>query len=641
MKPRMQSSFRALILVLTILLLLNLVFLGWNFRPLLEQRGIHLPFPKETAVQPPSLPTITPSPTQSPVPQDPTDTVVPVSLGNGGSPIENLRAQGVLFLSMRDGDHIHLFAYHPLYLPLARITNQAWDDITPAISPDGTHLAYSSRQNGYWDIYILDLVSGKQERITDSPEYEAYPTWSPDGQWIAYERYNGTNLDIYLQSLTEPSSAPIQLTNDPATDRSPAWSPNGREIAFVSSRTGNEEIWLARLDNIDDRFINISRSPQSRSRFPVWSADGQRLAWAAEKDGDHELIEQSMDPAHPQPAHLVGEGDRAAWSPDGSTLFSEVRDPQGSGLAAYSTRTGRLSLPLSPLPGSLYGMTWAKGPIVGWLAEKIEKPDTSTPAPFWQPVLTLTIYPVGRMGLVTLPDVAAPQPKLHDAVDEAFFALRMRIAVETGWDALSNLENAYLPLTTPPTPSIQDDWLYTGRAFAFNPLLMSAGWIVITKEDFAGQIYWHAYIKARYQDGSMGAPLDDMIWDINARYSGEPKAYENGGQLANAPAGYWVDLTEIAQRYGWERLPSLMNWRTFYQSIRYNEFVITGGLTWEQAMAQLYPPEALSTPTSVPSFTPTVNDTPSPTPRLVTITPSPTITLTPTRRPTWTPSVQQ
>jgi len=41
---------------------------------------------------------------------------------------------------------------------------------------------------------------------------------------------------------------------------------------------------------------------------------------------------------------------------------------------------------------------------------------------------------------------------LHDAVDEAFNALRQQVASETGWDALSSLENAYIPLTSRPNP---------------------------------------------------------------------------------------------------------------------------------------------------------------------------------------------
>jgi TolB protein len=241
---------------------------------------------------------------------------------------------------------------------------------------------------------------------------------------------------------------------------------------------------------------------------------------------------------------------------------------------------------------------------------------------------------------VELEDVAAPQPVLQDAVDEAFQALRKQAAAETGWDVLSSLENAYVPLTSPPAPSVQDDWLYTGRAFAANPLLLSANYMVITREDFSGRTFWRVYLKARYQDGSMGAPLAAMVWDLNARYSGDARAYEEGGKFGQVPPGYWIDFTEITSRYGWEREAARINWRTFYPSIRFNQFVITGGLEWRQAMSDLYPPEALMSATPLPTHTSTVTITPKFTPRPVTLTPTPSITPVLTRRPTWTPLSQ-
>ncbi len=514
----------------------------------------------------------------------------------------------------------------------------------PSFSPDGARLAFSSRQNGYWDLYILDLETGEQTRLTDTPEYESSPTWSPDGQWVAYERYNGISLDIYIQSLTEPGAAPIQMTDDPGMDRSPAWSPNGREIAFVSTRSGTEEIWLARLDNIDDRFINISRSPLRSSRYPVWSADGHHLAWASNLTGDRRIgVWDSQQPD--LPARLTADGDRVAWSPDNSTLFTETRDPNGNGLAGYQMTTGRLNMPFSPLPGAVYGMIWVKGPLPSWLDQKVHSPDTNPAPALWQPILTRTVLPAGRMGLVPIPDVSEPEMMLHDAVDEAFNILRKEVAAETGWDALSSLENAYLPLTSPSIPSAQDDWLYTGRAFTLNPLLLSAGWMAVVREDFNGQTYWRVYLKARYQDGSMGAPLTAVPWDLNARFSGDPRAYELGGKPGSVPVGFWIDLTEITQRYGWERQPSLTNWRTFYPSIRFNQFMITGGLSWKQAMVELYPREALETatplPADTPTLTPTSKYTPRFTPKPVTLTPTATMTPIATRRPTWTPLPSQ
>jgi TolB protein len=645
MKPRRRIPTKIVRFILILSIGLSLVALGWIGVPRLYPNGIHfpsmrLPELKLNQAQGDGTPvpaTATPTlPLEiSSQPTAPSNPVAPIILQNSGSPEENLRAQGVLVLAMRDGLFIHLFAYHPIYLPLTRLTNNPWDDITPSLSPDGTRLAYASRQNGYWDLYILDLSTGQTSRVTDTPEYEASPTWSPDGQWIAYERYNGVSLDIYLQSLTEPSAQPIQLTNGPELDRSPAWSPQGREIAFLSNRSGDEDIWLARLDNVDERFINISHNPLAQDHNPVWSADGSRLAWATEQGGDRQIVVWNKNTPD-IPALISGDGDRAAWSPDGSTLFSEVRDPAGSGLAAYNAATGRLSMPYTPLPGALYGFTWVKGPLPTWLNEVLQNPDFSPVPTLWQPIITRKIAPAGRVGLVKLSDVTAPQPMLHDAVDEAFTALRQQVANEAGWDALSSLENAYVPVTSPSTPTIQDDWLYTGRAFAINPLILSAGWMAITREDFSGQTYWRVFLKARYQDGSMGMPLAEQTWDMNARFAGDTRAYEQGGKLGPALTGYWVDLTELANRYSWKRLPSWINWRTFYPSIRFNQFVITNGLEWHQAMAELYPPEAMATSTPLLTYTPTETITPAYR-RPGTETPTPTITPIPTRRPTWTP----
>lgn len=633
MKHLPISAVKILMVILMILIVFNLVIFAWLSSPLLAIRNVRVPGGLAAAA---SMPLETPTAQQSPTaPAQEATSTAAVILEQNVSAQNGLRDQGVLLLAMQDGLYTHLFAYHPLYLPLTRITSTPWDDITPALSPDGRRVAYSSRQNGYWDIYILDLVSGEQIRVTDTPEYEAAPTWSPDGLWLAYERYNGISLDIYIQALDDPSRQSIQLTDDPGIDRSPAWSPQGRAIAFVSTRTGDEDIWLALLDNASDRFSNLSRSPQSRESAPVWSRDGARLAWASNENGSRQFA--LWNSASPDAAAVRSvEGDLPAWSPDGSVLLSVIRDPQSSGLAAYIVQSGQLSIPYTPLPGSISGMVWINGPIVGWLARQIELADT-TPSPvLWQAQVQPGALP-GRGRLVALTDLQAPQPLLHDAVDEAFTALRARVAGETGWDTLASLENAYLPLTTPPNPSLAQDWLYTGRAVALNPVLLSSGWMVIAPDQYNGQMYWRVYLKARYQDGSMGKPLPEQIWDVNARFQGNPQTYENGGAPAPAPAGYWIDLTELARQYGWQRLPAWINWRTFFPSLRFNQLVIPGGLDWQQAMHEMYPVEALHTPTSMPTHTAEPSKTPA-TPRTQpTLTSTPTLTAIPNLRPTWTP----
>ncbi len=162
--------------------------------------------------------------------------------------------------------------------------------------------------------------------------------------------------------------------------------------------------------------------------------------------------------------------------------------------------------------------------------------------------------------------------------------------------------------------------------------------MTIAREERGGQTFWRVFIRARYQDGSQGIPMREHPWSLDARYNGDPRTYEQGGALIPIPDGYWIDFTELASRFGWQPVAALQNWRTFYPAARFNQFVKTDGLNWSAAMAQFYPPEALQTPTAIPTLT--LTPTISPTIRFYrtsTPLPSPTPTSQPTRRPTWTP----
>ena len=563
--------------------------------------------------------------------------------------------EGALYLSMDEGGYEHLFAYHPQALPFTRLTAGAWDDITPSASPDGKRLAFASNRDGNWDIYFLDLVTGKTSRFTNTPEYDASPSWSPDGLWLVYETYTITlatladtadgnslpanpltptppvtatipNLEVLIRPVDGAQTA-LRLTDNPGADFAPTWSPAGRQIAFVSNRSGESEIWLADLDRIEDRFQNLSQNPKSADTHPAWSPDGHKLAWTTDVDSYQNIV--LLDFARPNdPPRPLGSGELAAWSLDGEKVLTSLPTPNRNYLSAYWIGSPGLALPPVPLPGGISGMCWGSVQPA-W-------PITTaaiTPTPLWQTVLTpLYGLPSGRQRVVPLEDVQAPYALLHDQVDESFNALRSELASHLGWDLFSSLENAYVPLTSPLFPGMLNDWLYTGRAIALNPAPISAGWMVTVREDFGPYTYWRIFLRTRFQDGSQGRPLSEAPWDLNARYGGDPRAFEQGGAPAQAiPPGYWLDFTALAASYGWERLPALSTWRSALPAARYNEFVHTDGLDWFSAMVEIYPIEAVYTPTPVqpPTFTPTPTRRP-------TRTPTPTRTPYPTRTPTIT-----
>ena len=539
----------------------------------------------------------------------------------------------VIFAFEEDG-YSHLFAYIPDQMPITRLTSGAWDDIAPAISPDGARLAFASNRSGFWDLYLLDLASGDVTRLTDTERYEGGPTWSPDGSFLAYEAYVNENLEIFVGPAADPTSNDIQLTTSRNADHSPAWAPGGRHVADVS----NGEVMLADLDQTGEaRFANLSNTSNAAESNPVWASDGTRLAWAA----DAQTVGRSgiyvWDATRNLPAVWIGDGDHPAWNVTGDQLLTTVPAPNEMYLTIYAL-DGRLIQPLTPFPARLRGLTWGNLLLSSELPASFEQAAQFTPAPLWAPNADpISEGAVGRWSVVDLKDVQAPYPQLHDLVDEAFVALRTRVIEEAGWDALASLESAFVPLSISLDPGFEDDYLYTGRAFAINSLMINAGWMVVVREDFGAQTYWRLYLRAQLQDGSLGAPLHDTPWDLSARYNLDPKSYEQGGQYSEVPPGYWVDVTSLARQYGWERVPALSNWRTFYRGARFTEFALIDGLDFYSAMLQIYPPDVLVTPTRLlpPTNTPTRTATATPT-ATSTRTPRPTGTPTATRTPTGT-----
>jgi TolB protein len=606
-----------------------------------------------------AAPTGEASPTSTRKPNDPSPTPTPVPVHTSSAEIpykeEALLTSGVLFLALDDGTYSHLFAYHPQTLPLTRLTYGPWEDITPALNPDGNQLAFASNRNGYWNLYLLDLKSGQTVQLTDNPEYEAAPSWSPDGRWLVYETYvgeDGGGLELFILPI-DGSSQSIRLTDHPGADHSPSWSPAGRQIAFVSQRSGEPEIWIADLDVAgEERFTNLSRSASTRESYPVWSPDGSRLAWSSNENGYHNLY--LWNPGDERvlggTRTYIGGGSIPAWSPDGESILTLLLEPNDTYLIGYNLNQSILALPPIALPGMASAISWGSLDSGATVPGPFRALAAQTPPPAWQPALTLAEdVPDGRTILAQLDGVTAPYPRLNDMVDEAFAALRSRTAYDTGWDYLSTLENAYLPITSPSLPGTKEDWLYTGRAFAANTLPFNAGWMVVVREDYSQHTYWRVFLKTLSQDGSAGRPLYDQPWDFNARYTGNMQAYEQGGLLSkDIPPGFWVDFTQIARRFDWERLPALPIWSSSFHSARFNQFIFSSGLDWKSAMLEIYPDEVLITPTPIifpsrtPSPTPRWYQSPTPTkthtPRPTLTPPPPTPTEAPTSTPTQTPT---
>jgi TolB protein len=621
------TRFSKILLIIFILIAIAAITIpGWPFVLAVFQKPINQTFTETGQFVPPLLDLDPNAEGLSSVPDE-----------EMSPPVDNLLKEividdGIIVLSMADGLQNSLFLYHPQVMTFTRLTNPDSDDIHPAISPDGSRLAFSSRRNGYWDIYLLNLKDASLQKITDTPAYEGHPSWSPDGKWIAYEKYQNENFDIFIQALDQLEEASINLTQSSSNEFSPTWSPNGRILAYLSDADGSVDVWTADLNNTAQRFMNLTQSTTIEESEPIWNPRGTHIGWTALVDHNKTLYHYDIATSETQTMKITG--DMFMWSPNEQTVISISGLSNGS-LMNFSAFTEGLIFPSQFLTQKISSLDWRSGKFVDYILEYPFNAYRDTPqSPLYQPKIdTSPLPPLGRFAVVPLVDVTAPYPYIHDLANESFDALRNSIARQTGWDMLNSLENAFIPITVPSQIWNHQNWFYTGRAIAFNSSPISAGWVVLMKEEIHGETYWRIYAKCRYQDGSQGRPLKDRQFNLDARLIGDPEIYDMGGVLTSIPKGYWVDITDLAYRYNWERLPAMLHWQTFYPATRYNMFVFRQNLDWSQAMQEIVPAELIPTARYADYEKPLKSITAS--------TPIPSIESTQDGhdriRPTWTP----
>ena len=62
----------------------------------------------------------------------------------------------------------------------------------PAISPDGTQIAFTYKG----DVYTVSANGGRATQITTNPSHDTHPIWSPDGKQIAFASDRMGGMDI-------------------------------------------------------------------------------------------------------------------------------------------------------------------------------------------------------------------------------------------------------------------------------------------------------------------------------------------------------------------------------------------------------------------------------------------------------------
>jgi Tol biopolymer transport system component len=183
-----------------------------------------------------------------------------------------------------------------------RITFHPRDDFVGALTPDGSHLIFSSNRLGFPSLFMKP-VDGSEEtslgRPSNVPEFAE--DISPDGRVLLFRRISAEmQNDIYAMTLS--SKAAVPFASSQFNEVQPVFSPTGRWIAYVSNESGRYQVYVARYP-AGGRRVQISADGGMQ---PTWRADEKELFYLAPGGGMTSVaIDTTGDVVKPGvPVHL-------------------------------------------------------------------------------------------------------------------------------------------------------------------------------------------------------------------------------------------------------------------------------------------------------------------------------------------------
>jgi Tol biopolymer transport system component len=309
------------------------------------------------------------------------------------------------------------------------------------VSPNGRELAVVRYQSSHHaDVWVVDIESGAERRLTTGMQSIEGVAWLPDGQAVVFSaadqaasrlwtiashprtgerpsRVSGAKevaksptvarspvgraaAVAFVSDETRASlwrwdrrstAAASRLTTSRLVEEQPALSPDGRRIAFTSSRSGAPEIWVDAIDGSAPRQLTFRKE---RVAMPRWSPDGTYIvytSWTGDNqdlfsirsDGSGEAWRVTFEPSVE---------DNPSWSRDGESIYfrsdrdgrSRIYRMPGSGGQAVAMTRGEGSQALESLDGTrLYFVRSRTAPGL-WSMPVTGGPESFVAARVWE-----------------------------------------------------------------------------------------------------------------------------------------------------------------------------------------------------------------------------------------------------------------
>jgi beta propeller repeat protein len=173
-----------------------------------------------------------------------------------------------------------------------RITSNVSNQGEPAIFMN--QIVWEDERNGNWDIYAYDLFTKKENRITSNKSNQKNPeifgnivVWMDDrngGSWDENHKPIG-NWDIYMYDLATNKEKRI------TTNNSTQWNPKiyADTIVWQDNRNGNQDIYAYDISGSQETKITSNKLNQKDPHI-----HSNNIVWTDERNGNEDIYEGDM-----------------------------------------------------------------------------------------------------------------------------------------------------------------------------------------------------------------------------------------------------------------------------------------------------------------------------------------------------------
>jgi TolB protein len=197
----------------------------------------------------------------------------------------------------------------------------------PSLAPDGKSVVYAAfREANIYEIYEMNLATGKVTQLTDKIGNLNAPEISPNGESIILKRSSADNSKNVIWLMARNGQHADKISRVSGWD--PTWSPDGKEILFASDMDG--AVQLFRLSISEGELHKVSNLPAIRGRSD-WSPDGQSIVTYSGAPWNHEVYIMSVDGLNARVLSPAGGNSQGpSFSPDGQwVVFTSYYDHPG------------------------------------------------------------------------------------------------------------------------------------------------------------------------------------------------------------------------------------------------------------------------------------------------------------------------